>query len=213
MIRKILSVMLLCLPLWACAEEVTPAADYAEGIDYAAVVPPLAGATEGKVQVVELFWYGCPHCFQFDPYLHTWLKTKPANVEFVRIPAIFNNPTWKLHAQAYYTADVMGVLDKVHEAMFDAMHVKKQRINTKEAIRAFFVSRGIDGGEFDATFESFAVSGLVRQAAQLTKQYGIDGVPTMAVQGKYRVGGRMAGTNENIIRIVDFLVAKESAAK
>ena len=212
MIRKFLSVMLLCLPLWACAEE-APSAAYNEGVDYAPVVPPVAGATEGKIKVVELFWYGCPHCFQFDPYLHEWLKTKPANVEFERIPAIFNNPTWELHARVYYTADVMGVLDKVHEPLFDAMHVKKQRFNTKEALRDFFVSRGIDGGEFDATFDSFAVSGLVRQAALLTKQYGIDGVPTMAVQGKYRVGGRMAGSNANIIRIVDFLVAKESASK
>ena len=216
MIRKFFSVMLLCLPLWACAEEATPtvpAADYAAGIDYAEVVPPLAGATEGKVKVVELFWYGCPHCFQFDPTLHAWLKNKPANVEFERIPAIFNNPSWELHARAYYTADMMGVLDKIHEPLFAAMHVKKQRFNTKEALREFFVSRGIDGGEFDATFESFAVSGLVRKAALLTKQYGIDGVPTMAVQGKYLVGGRMAGSYENMVRIVDFLVVKESTIK
>ena len=217
MIRKFLTVVLFCLPLWACADETAPAAaqaaEYDEGIDYAAVVPPLAGATDGKVLVVELFWYGCPHCFQFDPYLHTWLKTKPDNVEFVRIPAIFNNPAWKLHAQAYYTADMMGVLDKTHDAMFDAIHVKKQKLNSKEAIREFFVSRGVDGAEFDATFDSFAVSGLVREAAQLTKQYKIDGVPTMAVQGKYRVGGRMAGSYDNMIRIVDSLVAKESAKR
>ena len=216
MIRKFLSVLLLCMPLWACAEEATSSAkvaDYTEGTDYAAVVPPLPGATDGKVKVVELFWYGCPHCFQFDPHLHEWLKSKPANVEFERIPAIFNNPTWELHAKAYYTADVMGALDKVHDALFEALHVKKLRLNTKESLREFFVARGIDGGEFDATFDSFTVNGLVRNAAMLTKQYGIDGVPTMAVQGKYRVGGRMAGSYSNMIRIVDFLVAKESAAK
>lgn len=228
MIRNLVAVMLFCLPLWACSEEApqstapaeavaaapaVSADEYAEGVNYAAVVPPVPGATDGKVKVVELFWYGCPHCFQFDPTLEAWLKSKPANVEFERIPAIFNNPAWELHARAYYTADVMGVLDKVHEALFDAIHVKKQRLNTKEALHDFFVSRGIDGGEFDATFDSFAVSGLVRNAAQLTKQYGIDGVPAMAVQGKYRVGGGMAGSYENMMRIVDHLVAKESAAK
>ncbi len=216
MIRKLVSVLLLCLPLWACAEEASPTvdeADYAEGIDYATVVPPLAGAEGGKVKVVELFWYGCPHCFQFDPYLKKWLQSKPANVEFERIPAIFNNPTWELHARAYYTADVMGVLDKVHEPLFDAIHVKKKRMNNKAALREFFVSHGVDGKEFDATFDSFAVSGLVRSAAQLTKQYGINGVPTMAVQGKYRVGGRMAGSFDNMIRITNFLVAQESAVK
>jgi thiol:disulfide interchange protein DsbA len=209
--------MLLCLPLWACAEEATPApaatVEYNEGIDYAAVVPPLPGATDGKVKVVELFWYGCPHCFQFDPHLHEWLKNKPANVEIERIPAIFNNPAWELHARAYYTADVMGVLDKVHDALFDAIHVKKERLNSKEALHDFFVARGVDGDEFDAAFDSFAVNGLVRNAAALTKQYGIDGVPTMAVQGKYLVGGKMAGSYPNMIRIVDFLVAKESASK
>jgi thiol:disulfide interchange protein DsbA len=216
-IRKFLSVILLCLPLWACAEEAGSAAvaatvEFDEGIDYAAVVPPLPGATDGKVKVVELFWYGCPHCFQFDPHLREWLKSKPANVEFERIPAIFNNPTWELHARAYYTADVMGVLDKVHDSLFDAIHVKRQRLNSKEALREFFVSRGIDGNEFDATFDSFAVSGLVRNAAALTKQYGIDGVPTLAVQGKYRIGGKMAGSYPNMMRIVDFLVAKESGS-
>jgi thiol:disulfide interchange protein DsbA len=216
-IRKFLSVMLLCLPLWACAEEIPSAvaaveADYAEGIDYDTVVPPLSGATGGKVKVVELFWYGCPHCFQFDPYLHDWLKNKPDYVEFERIPAIFNNPSWALHARAYYTADVMGVLDKIHEPLFDAMHVKKQRMNSKEALRDFFISRGIDGKAFDATFDSFAVNGLVRQAAQLTRQYNINGVPTMAVQGKYKVGGRMAGSYENMIRIVDYLAKKESGS-
>lgn len=213
MIRKFLAVLLLSLPLWACAEEASSPAAYVEGTHYAVVLPPLAGAAEGKVKVVELFWYGCPHCFQFDPTLDAWLKSKPANVEFERIPAIFNNPSWELHARAYYTADVMGVLEKIHQPLFDAMHVKKQRLNTREALRDFFVAQGVEGGQFDATFDSFAVSGLVRQAAVLTKQYGIDGVPAMAVQGKYRVGGQMAGSYENMMRIVDFLVAREAPAK
>jgi len=197
----------------ASSSAVDSGAGYDEGIDYEAVVPPVSGATDGKVKVVELFWYGCPHCFQFDPTLQAWLKSKPANVEFERIPAIFNNPTWELHARAYYTADVMGVLEKVHEPLFDALHVKKERLNSKEALHDFFVAQGIDGKEFDATFDSFAVSGLVRNAALLTKQYGIDGVPAMAVQGKYRVGGKLAGSYENMMRIVDHLVVKESAAK
>jgi thiol:disulfide interchange protein DsbA len=211
--RKFLAVLLFSLPLWAGAEEASSSAAYVEGTHYAVVVPPLAGAAEGKVKVVELFWYGCPHCFQFDPTLDAWLKSKPANVEFERIPAIFNNPSWELHARAYYTADVMGVLEKIHQPLFDAMHVKKQRLNTREALRDFFVAQGVEGSQFDATFDSFAVSGLVRQAAVLTKQYGIDGVPALAVQGKYRVGGQMAGSYENMMRIVDFLVAREAPAK
>ncbi len=217
MIRKFLSVMLLCLPLWACAEE-APTADYAEGIDYAAVVPALAGTSDGKVKVVELFWYGCPHCFQFEPHIHKWLENKPANVEFERIPAVFMkdgkpNPSWELHARAYYTADVMGVLEKTHAPLFDAIHVKKKRLNTKEALRAIFVAQGVDGAEFDASFNSFAVNGLVANAIRKTQEYGIDGVPSLAVQGKYRIGGRMAGSYDNMLKITDFLVAREAAAK
>jgi thiol:disulfide interchange protein DsbA len=209
--------MLLCLPLWACAEE-APTADYAEGIDYAAVVPALAGASDGKVKVVELFWYGCPHCFQFEPHIHKWLENKPANVEFERIPAVFMkdgkpNPSWELHARAYYTADVMGVLEKTHAPLFDAIHVKKKRLNTKEALRAIFVAQGVDGAEFDASFNSFAVNGLVANAIRKTQEYGIDGVPSLAVQGKYRIGGRMAGSYDNMLKITDFLVAREAAAK
>ncbi len=220
MIRKFLSIMLLCLPLWACAEEAPSAsdADYAEGIDYAAVLPPLAGASDGKVKVVELFWYGCPHCFQFEPHIHKWLQSKPANVEFERIPAVFKkdgkpNPSWEIHARAYYTADVMGVVEKVHAPLFDAIHVKKQRPYTQEALRTIFVAQGVDGEDFDATFNSFAVSGLVANAIRKTEEYGIDGVPTLAVQGKYRTGGRMAGSYDNMLKIVDYLVAKEAAAK
>lgn len=216
--RKFLSVLLLCLPLWACAEEATEehsadAGDYAAGIDFTVLMPPLTGAAEGKVKVVEMFWYGCPHCFQFEPYMHKWMEKMPANVEFERIPAIFNNPTWELHARAYYTAEVMGVLDKVHEAMFEEIHVRKKPLKTRESVRAFFVSRGVDGGEFDATFNSFAVNGMVREAALLTDQYQVSGVPMMAVQGKYKVGGKMAGSYANMIRIVNALIAKETAAK
>lgn len=217
MIRKFLSVMLLCLPLWACAEE-APTADYAEGIDYAVVMPPLAGGTDGKVKVVELFWYGCSHCFQFEPHIHKWLENKPANVEFERIPAVFKkdgvpNPGWEIHARTYYTAQSMGVLEKIHTPLFDAIHVKKQRLYTQDALRALFVAQGVNGDEFDATFNSFMVTGMVAKAVRLTEQYGIDGVPSLAVQGKYRVSGSMAGSYGDMLKITDFLVAKESVTK
>ena len=182
-------------------------------------MPPLAGASDGKVKVVELFWYGCPHCFQFEPHIHKWQQSKPANVEFERIPAVFTDKngepraSWELHARAYYTADVMGILEKIHAPLFDAIHVKKQRPFSEEALRAFFVAHGVDGADFDATFNSFAVNGLVASAIRKTQEYGISGVPSLAVQGKYRIGGRMAGSYDNMLKITDFLVAKEAAAK
>ena len=231
MIRKFLSLMLLCLPLWACAEEAKEMAEYTEGVEYAAVVPPLSGATDGKVKVVELFWYGCPHCFQFEPHIHKWLQGKPANVEFERIPAVFMsrdrqgnimrdergnpvpNPGWEIMARAHYTADVMGVLDKIHTPLFDAIHVKKQRPYNKEALRAIFVAQGVNGADFDATFNSFAVNGLVANAIKQTQQYGISGVPTLAVQGKYRISAGMVSSFGDMLEVTNYLVAKEASAK
>jgi thiol:disulfide interchange protein DsbA len=187
--------------------------DYTAGEDYAVVSPALPGGSDGKVQVVELFWYGCPHCFQFEPFVRDWEKDKPANVEFIRLPAIFNNPRWELHASAYYTAEVLGVLDKFHRPFFSAMHVDRKRMATKEEIRDFFESIGVSNEEFDGAFDSFAVQAKVRRAADLTKKYGISGVPSLAVEGKYRIDGSMAKSYENMFRIVNALVEKEAAEK
>jgi thiol:disulfide interchange protein DsbA len=189
------------------------AEDYTVGEDYALVTPALPGGSDGKVQVVELFWYGCPHCFQFEPYVSDWEKGKGENVEFVRIPAIFNNPRWRLHASAYYTAEVLGVLEKFHGPFFNAIHTARQRMADKASIAEFFAGIGVSNEEFESTFDSFAVQAKVRRAADLTQRYGISGVPSMAVDGKYLVDGPMAKSYENMIRIVDALVAKEAAAK
>lgn len=207
MIRTLMLALFLWLPLIATAEE-----NFEAGTHYALVTPALPGAEQGKATVVEFFWYGCPHCFKFEPTLQAWLKNKPDYVEFERIPAIFNNPKWQLHAQAFYTAELLGVLDKVHQPLFDAIHVQHKRMDTREAIRELFESYGVDGKEFEATFDSFAVQSKVNRAADLTRRYGVDGVPAMAVNGKYRTGGGMAGSYENLIRIVDFLAKKEAAA-
>jgi thiol:disulfide interchange protein DsbA len=165
------------------------------------------------VQVVEMFWYGCPHCYEFDPMLEKWRENKPDNVEFIRIPAIFNNKRWSLHAQAFYTADLLGISEKFHKPFFDAIHQGGQRMDSKEAIKAFFAKFGIDGDTFDETFDSFAVQSKVRRAADLTKKYGISGVPTMVINGKYQTGGRQARTYPRMLKITDALIAREAAKK
>lgn len=186
------------------------AEEYQAGSDYEVISPAMPAAGNGKVEVVELFWYGCPHCYQFEPILQQWLKHKPANVEFVRIPAIFNNPRWKLHAHAYYTAEVLGVLEQFHKPFFDAIHQDRLRMNNQREIREFFLRIGVEGDTFDSTFESFAVQAKVRRAADLTRQYGISGVPSMVINGKYRSDGPMAKSYERLLRIVESLVARES---
>ncbi|MGM0595237.1 MAG: thiol:disulfide interchange protein DsbA/DsbL [Pseudomonadota bacterium] len=210
MIRRLFSALLLALPVMLIASAPAKAQEFSAGTDFALVSPALPAGGAGKVEVVELFWYGCPHCYQFEPLLKEWLAEKPANVEFVRIPAIFNRASWKLHAHAYYTAEVLGVMEQFHKPFFDAIHQQGKRLNTQEAIRQFFDGIGVDGDTFDKTFESFAVQAKVRRAADLTRQSGITGVPSIMVNGKYRTGGSMSKTFPRMIEITEALVEKES---
>lgn len=210
MIRRLFLGLMLILPALALAES---AQEYTAGEDYTLITPAQPGGSDGKVQVVELFWYGCPHCYEFEPMLRDWEKNKPANVEFIKLPAIFNNPRWQLHAGAFYTAEVLGVLDKFHTPFFDAIHAGNKHMSSKEDVREFFVSIGVDGKSFDETFESFAVQAKVRRAADLTRKYAISGVPAMVVDGKYLVDGQKAKSYDNMLRIVSALAKKESSAK
>ena len=210
MIRRLFIGLMLILPALALADT---AQQYTAGEDYTLITPAQPGGSDGKVQVVEMFWYGCPHCYEFEPMLRDWEKNKSTNVEFIRIPTIFNNPRWQLHAGAYYTAEVLGVMDKFHTPFFDAIHARNQRMGSKEEIREFFAGIGVDNKTFDETFDSFAVQAKVRRAADLTRKYGITGVPAMVVNGKYVADGPKAKSYENMLRIVNALVEKEASAK
>ncbi len=201
----------LLLPLTAT---IARADTYTEGQQYALIpAPQPTTAPPGKVEVVELFWYGCPHCYAFEPYLKEWLKHKPANAYFVRIPAIFNSPLWRLQATAYYTAEVLGILDKIHEPLFDAIHKYNIPLNTEDQLADFFAKYGVDKKQFHDTFNSFAVQAKVNRAAELTRLYGISGVPSIVVAGKYRTDGPMAKSYETLLNVVNYLVAKEAHAQ
>ncbi|SCZ64588.1 thiol:disulfide interchange protein DsbA/DsbL [Thiohalomonas denitrificans] len=182
--------------------------DYAAGIDYERVSPPMTTKEPGKVEVHEFFWYGCPHCYRFEPHLQQWLEQKPDNVEFTRVPAIFNNPDWELHARAYYTAELLGALDRVHDPLFDAIHNQRKRLNTRDALRDFFAARGVEPDTFNKTFNSFAVESKIRRARDLTKRSGIDGVPAMVVDGEYRVSASQAASYKRLIGITDYLATQ-----
>lgn len=210
MIHRMFASLLLALPLMFVGASAAMAEDFVEGKDYLLVTTPQPGAGEGKAQVVEMFWYGCPHCYELEPLLNKWVDEKPEHVEFVRIPAIFNRPIWGLHAQAYYTAEMLEVTEEFHSAFFAAMHRQGKRMASEEQIRDFFVELGVDGAEFDKTFDSFAVQTKVRRAADLTKKYGITGVPALIVNGKYRTGGRQAGTYGRMLEIAEELANREA---
>ncbi len=180
-------------------------------LGYEAVSPPQATANPAKIEVIEFFWYGCPHCYSFEPSLKAWLKTKPENVEFIRIPAVFNEQ-WGKHAKAYFTAEALGVLDKVHGDLFDGVQAKKE-LETEDQLAKFFVEHGVKEAEFRETYNSFMVDTKMRQAPEIAAKYGIDGVPAIIVNGKYRTTGSLAGTQEKMIDVINELIKKESGGK
>lgn len=186
------------------------AATFEEGEEYELVTPAQPTTTGNKVEVVELFWYGCPHCYDFEPYIQRWKKNKPANAEFIAMPAIFR-PEWALHARAYYTAAVLGVLDKMHDVIFETTHELKKHLHKEQDVAELFVKNGIKQEDFNKVFRSFAVETKVRRAMDMTRRYGAKGVPTMIVNGKYRTSASLSGSHANTIKVIDFLIKKESA--
>jgi thiol:disulfide interchange protein DsbA len=187
------------------------AGNYTEGREYTRLSSPQPVTTDGGIEVVELFWYGCPHCYHLEPYVENWLKDKPDDVEFVRMPAILGR-NWELLAKAYYTAELLGVLDRIHPELFDAIHERKEKITDESALRAFFVKHGVSAEDFDRTFKSFAVNVKTNNARLMTRRYAITGVPTLIVNGKYSTGPSMvAGANDSVMEVVDYLVAQERA--
>lgn len=187
-------------------------ADFHEGIEYKRVSPAQPTSTREKIEVVELFWYGCPHCYHLEPKLTKWLASKPENVVFVRIPAVFN-PKWELHARMYYTAEALGMVDKMHTPLFDELHKEKRKLDSVAQIQAFFAKFGVSAEDFNNTFNSFVVVSKTNRAKQLSKSYQIEGVPSLLVNGKFRTDGPLANGQDGMLKVVDYLIGKESAGK
>ena len=178
---------------------------------YELVQPPQPTSDPNKVEVLEFFWYVCPHCYAFEKFLRSksWLENKPDDVAFIHMPAVFENDKWTPLAKAYYPADALGVLDKVHVPLFQAIHDQRKHINNKEAIGKIFVEKGVKKEDFDATFDSFAVESKVNRAKDMTPRYGITGVPVVIVNGKYRLTSEKADGYENMLLILNYLIEKE----
>jgi len=187
------------------------AAGYTEGKEYTALASPQPTNSGDKIEIVELFWYGCPHCYRLEPEMEQWLANKPDDVEFVRMPAIVG-PPWELLAKAFYTAEFLGVMDTMHLALFDYLHKDKKKIINEAELQAFFVEQGVSNEDSRNTYTSFAVAMKGNNSKLMTQRYGITGVPTIIVNGKYNTSGSLAGSNENIIKVMDYLIAQERTA-
>jgi thiol:disulfide interchange protein DsbA len=160
--------------------------------------------------VLEFFWYGCPHCYSFEPLVNKWKQNKPGNVEFVRVPATFQ-PLWVLHARAYYALQMLGVGEEIHPKFFSEIHNKKNYMKTLDALTVFVQEYGVERSEFIDAMNSFTVENQVRKATKLVTDYKLNGVPAVAVNGKYLISASMAGSYDNMIKIMNYLIEKETA--
>ena len=184
-----------------------------EGIEYRLIEPPLpVDVPAGKVLVTEQFWYGCPHCYHFEPKLQEWLKKQGDRVVFERRPSTLN-PGWGVHAKAYYTAEILGVLDKIHEPLFDAIHKEHRKLNTEDDLAKFFTEHGVDEAEFRKVFNSFFVRTKLARDKALTENCCASGVPNIIINGKYFTDASYGGGLDGLLQVMDHLVDKELAGK
>ena len=172
---------------------------------YTELKPPLPVDNDGRIQVLEFFWYGCIHCYNLEPTVEKWEKTLPKDVEFRRVPAIFND-RWALDAQIFYAFEAMGVLGKLHRPFFDAIHREHLRSDNQAAMSEWLTKNGVDPKKFYETFKSFGVQSKTKRAIQLTTAYKIDGTPAMAVQGRYTVSAEQGGSREGMLDTTSYLV-------
>ncbi len=181
---------------------------YVAGSDYQLISPAVRTTHPDRVVVTEIFWYGCPHCFRFEPYVERWSADLPEGVIFEQVPSgLVKN--WIVHARAYYAFQMMGALDQLHTAFFDALHLKRQRLNDVDAIAGFVAERGLDEKAFREHFSSFPVETLIRKNLKKEQRYGHDGVPAVIVNGKYLVTSSLSGSNQRMIQIMNFLIDQE----
>ena len=183
-----------------------PARDFEEGVNYERIEPaPPQGKPGDKIEVLEFFMWLCPHCYRLEPHMKTWLKHKPEDVEFVRVPAMFGGPA-NLHAKVFYALQAMGELDRLHEAFFHEIHENKNRLKTQDAVEAFLAKQGVDIDKFRKAMSSFAVAARSNRAASLMRRYGIRGVPALVVDGRYKSGSGLS--YKEMPELVDFLVER-----
>lgn len=205
---KTLAILSLLLPLALSASNTYAADTYTAGKHYEVLETPVRTSDPKRIEVAEVFWYGCSHCFTFEPIVSTWASQLPEDVNFMHSPAIWHK-SMGLHARAYYTAKALKVLDSVHLAIFEAMNLKKNKLANKEAIGKIFVAQGVDLDKFNKTFDSFGVVSATKQADARQRSYGIKGTPEMVVNGKYRLSAKMAGGQNGMLNVADYLINLE----
>jgi thiol:disulfide interchange protein DsbA len=193
----------------AAAPAAEPKWRFQEGQDFK-VLTSAQGVTSSpdKIEVAEAFWYGCSHCYQFDPVIGDYAAKLPGDVAFVRVPVMWN-PTNQIHARLYYTAQVLGKVEEMHAAIFREMHVNKNMLTSEDEIQKLFAQFGVSEADFRKTFRSFAVDGLLNRAKELTERYQVRSVPMLIVNGKYNTDAPGIKNYDNMLQVVDELIERE----
>ena len=212
---NLLAALIFSLPLVSAAgddHDHASIANFQEGKHYHRIEPAVeTDVGDGKVEVLELFWYGCPHCFQFEPHLTSWNDTKAEYITFTRMPAVLNRG-WLPHARAYYALETMGELEKMHSIFFEAIHVQGRRLRDVESMARFLSQYDVDAEKFKSAYDSLYVETKINRSGQLVRQYGSSAVPTVIINGKYRTSASDAGSYENVLRVINMLAEKEVGA-
>ena len=179
-----------------------------EGTHYVRLSQPVPTGPAGKIEVIEFFWYGCPHCNAFESTLEPWVKQLPADVAFHRVPVAFSAEPFVAHQRIFYALDSLGQVAAMHRKVFYAIHNDRLRLDKPADISAFMARNGIDAAKFMEAYDSFAVQAKAKQATQQAAAYKIDGVPAIGIQGRYYTSGSLAGTNEKALAVADFLILR-----
>ena len=183
------------------------------GRDFVAVNPPQPTEAVGKIEVLEFFSYSCPHCNEFDPALNAWAKAAPKDVVLRRVPITFGNPKWVPLAKLHYALEAMGELPRLHSKVFDAIHKDSVLLTDESTQFGWVAKQGVDRTKFTEVYKSFAVQGKVARAQQLAAAYKIQGVPALAVEGKYLITGQNAGSHAAMLSIADQLIVRTRAER
>jgi thiol:disulfide interchange protein DsbA len=179
----------------------------AQSPGYALVSPPQPTESNGKIEVLEFFWYGCPHCYHLEPDVNAWLAKKPDDVVFKRVPAI-PSESWGEAGRIYYTLQSMGLVDQMHGKVFDAIHKDGVNLMNKKIRDQWLAKNGVDPAKYEQVSKSFTVATDLSRARQMTLNYKVDSVPRIVVNGKYYTSGEQAGSPERMFPVVDELIAK-----
>ena len=211
MIKRFLQAVVLVALLPLAVSSYAQIERYVAGTHYTVLPTPVNTQDSSKVEVIEAFWYGCSHCFRFEPLIVAWEQGLSEDVDFHRFPANWN-PLMKVHAQVYYTAEALDAIEIVHEHVYNAINLQGNRMHNEEVVGDLFVEHGIDRAEFAAAFNSFSVRTKVNQAEKRMQDYQIRSTPNMIVNGKYLIAtGENVPTQQEMLNVVDFLIEKERA--